>query len=95
MEPEYLLDLVLEFPASRNAPASVIRLHSGRFDPRRLVPTEPDVGDALLSLAGQLLVGGGGMWLLGAQPTELRSYNSQADHQRELSAVLRLNGASD
>lgn len=91
VEPEYLLDLVLDFPAHREQPASVIRLHSGRFDPRRLVPTEPEVGDALLSLSGQLLVGGGGRWLLGAHPTELRSYDSPAAHQKELLAALRLN----
>ncbi|HSH69465.1 MAG TPA: rhomboid family intramembrane serine protease [Deferrisomatales bacterium] len=95
VEPEYLLDLVLEFPSSKTTPASVIRLHSGHFDPRRLVPTEAEVGDAMLSLAGQLLTGGGGMWLLGVQPTELRSYDSPADHRRELLAVLRLHVVSD
>jgi len=91
VEPEYLLDLVLELPARRDQPARVIRLHSARFDPRRLVPTETEVGDALLSLAGQLLVGSGGLWLLGAHPTELRSYASPAAHQKELLAALRLN----
>jgi hypothetical protein len=90
LKPEYVLDLVLDFPDSRAKPASVVRFHSARFDPRKLVPAEKDVGGALLSLAEQLLGSGGGMWLLGAQPTELRIYDSPADHQRELLAALRL-----
>ena len=94
VEPDYLLDLVLGFPRGLTDPPSVVRFHGARFDPRRLVPSEPEARDALLSLAGQILTGGGGLWLLGAQSTELRSYDSPAAHRRELLSSLRLHGTS-
>lgn len=89
-EANLVLDLFLERPSGGTAPAKVLRFETHRFDPRVLVPTEPDAEDAFLSLAGAVLAASGAAWLLGEGAHRLRRYPTLEAYEQDLLRVVRL-----
>lgn len=89
-EANLVVDLFLESPPAGAGAVKTLRFESHRFDPRLLIPSEPDAEDAFLSLAGAVLAGSGAAWLLGEGAHRLRRYPTLEAYEQDLLRVLRL-----
>ncbi|GAB4263717.1 MAG: hypothetical protein Kow0092_14840 [Deferrisomatales bacterium] len=88
VEPNRILDLVLRPPRERPEVTRIVRMETLRFDPRRLLPSEPELDDALLRLAEAILEACRARWLRGERIEALPRYPSRRAYERDLLTAL-------